>query len=148
MSLYKFEKTWARADYWGLIVLKPTQLPAIATEKDYLSAVFGLEKSSRFQAAIEGYQTALTRWPRSLIAFMGLGNSSYAVGDLHSAEDAFRSAVKHHPGTAAAYNNLAQVLLEQGRKQEALEAAQKAVAFGGPMSEVYKSTLKEIQSNN
>ena len=75
MSFFTFEKTWARSDYWGLIVLKPTQLPATAREKDYLAAVFGLEKSRRFDAAIEGYQKALTRWPRSLIAFMGLGNS-------------------------------------------------------------------------
>jgi hypothetical protein len=146
MSLDTFDKTWARSDYWGLIVLKPTQLPAIAREKDYLSAVFGLEKSSRFQAAIEGYQTALTRWPRSLIAFMGLGNSLYALGDLHGAEEAFRMAVKNHPGAAEAYNNLAQALLEQGHKQEALAAAQKAVAIGGPMREVYEATLRDIQS--
>ena len=146
MSFYTFEKTWARSDYWGLIVLKPTQLPAISREIDYLAAVFGLEKSRQFQVAIEGYQKALTRWPRSLIAFMGLGNSLYALGDLPGAEDAFRMAVKNHPEAAEAYNNLAQVLLEQGRKQEALEAAQRAVATGGPMSEVYESTLKEIQS--
>jgi len=146
MSLDTFDKTWARSDYWGLIVLKPTRLPAIASEKDYLSAVFGLEKSNRFQAAIEGYQTALTRWPRSLIAFMGLGNSLYALGDLQGAEEAFRMAVKNHPGAAEAYNNLAQALLEQGHKQEALAAAQKAVAIGGPMREVYEATLKDIQS--
>ena len=148
MSFYTFEKTWARSDYWGLIVLKPTQLPAIAREKDYLAAVFGLEKSRQFQAAIEGYQTALTRWPQSLIAYMGLGNSLYALGDLQGAEDAFRMAAKNHPGAAGAFNNLAQVLLEQGRKQEALKAAQRAVAIGGPLSEVYESTLKMIQSKN
>jgi len=146
MSFNTFEKTWARSGYWGLIVLKPTQLPAIAIENDYLSAVFGLEKSSRFQAAIEGYQTALTRWPRSLTAFMGLGNSRYALGDLHGAENAFKTAVKNHPGAADAYNNLAQVLSEQGRKLDALEAAQRAVAIGGPMREVYEATLKDIQS--
>ena len=146
MSLDTFDKTWARSDYWGLIVLKPIQLPAIAREKDYLAAVVGLEKSSRFQAAIEGYQTALTRWPRSLTAFMGLGNSRYALGDLHGAENAFKTAVKNHPGAADAYNNLAQVLSEQGRKQDALEAAQRAVAIGGPMREVYEATLKDIQS--
>ena len=33
-------------------------------------------------------------------------------------------------------------------EQEALEAAQKAVAIGGPMREVYESTLEEIQSKN
>ena len=146
MSFFTFEKTWARSDYWGLIVLKPTQLPAIAREKDYLAAVFGLEKSRQFDAAIKGYQNALTRWPQSLIGLMGLGNSLYAVGDLQGAEAAFRMAVKNHPEAAGAYNNLAQVLLEQGHKLEALEAAQMAVAIGGPMSEIYKSTLEEIQS--
>ncbi len=146
MSFHTFEKTWARSEYWGLIVLKPGQLPAIAREKDYLAAVFGLEKSRQYQAAIEGYQTALTQWPGSLIAFMGLGNSLYALGDLPGAENAFRMAVVNHPRAADAHNNLAQVLLEQGRKQEALESAQRAVAIGGPMGEVYESTLREIKS--
>jgi hypothetical protein len=148
MSFKTFEKTWARSEYWGLLVLKPSQLPVTAGEKDYLAAVFGLEKSRQYQAAIEGYQTALTRWPRSLIAFMGLGNSLYALGDLPGAENAFRMAVVNHPGAANAYNNLAQVLFEQGRKPEAIEAAQRAVAIGGPMAEVYETTLREIQSNN
>ena len=146
MSFYTFEKTWARSNYWGLIVLKPTQLPAVATEKDYLAAVFGLEKSRQFQAAIKGYQTALTRWPHSLIALMGQGNSLYAHGDLHGAEGAFKQAVMIHPEAAGAYNNLAQVLWEQGRNPEALEAAQRAVAIGGPLRGVYESTLREIKS--
>ena len=146
MSFFTFGKTWARSEYWGLIVLKPNQFPAIIRETDYLTAVFGLEKSRQYQAATEGYQTALTRWPRSLTAFMGLGNSLYALGDLPGAENAFRRAVVNHPRAANAHNNLAQVLLEQGRKREALEAAQRAVAIGGPMAEVYESTLREIKS--
>ena len=146
MSFFTFGKTWARGEYWGLIVLKPNQFPATVRETDYLTAVFGLEKSRQYQAATEGYQTALTRWPRSLIAFMGLGNSLYALGDLPGAENAFRRAVVNHPRAANAHNNLAQVLLEQGRKREALEAAQRAVAIGGPMAEVYESTLREIKS--
>jgi tetratricopeptide (TPR) repeat protein len=146
ISFSTFEKTWAHSNYWGMIVLKPTQLPAIAREKEYLAAVYGLEKSRQFQAAIEGYQTALILWPHSLIAFMGLGNSRYALGDLHGAEDAFRTAIKHHPRSAAAYNNLAQVLSEQGRKREAIVAARKAITIGGPMSDVYESTLLEVQS--
>jgi hypothetical protein len=55
-------------------------------------------------------------------------------------------AVVNHPRAADAHNNLAQVLLEQGRKREALESAQRAVAIGGPRVEVYESTLKEIKS--
>ncbi len=147
MSLNTFEKTWSRSSHWGLIVLKPSQLPAIATERDYLKAVLGLEKASQFKAASAGYQSALTRWPQSLAALMGLGNSRYALGDLQGAESAFATAVKHHPRAASAYNNLAQVLYEQGRKQEALDAAKRAVAIGGPMSEIYQSTLDAIQQN-
>ena len=146
--LNTFEKSWARSDHWGLIVLKPTQLPALAIEKEYLMAVLGLEKARQYQAAAQGYQSALTRWPTSLIAFMGLGNSHYALGDLQGAEDAFRMAVQNHPQAADAYNNLAQVLYEQGRRQEALEAARRAVAIGGPMSEIYESTLDTIQQKN
>ena len=148
ISFSTFKNTWARSNYWGIIVLKPSQVPAIAREKEYLAAVYGLEKSRQYDAAIEGYQTALTRWPYNLIALMGLGNSLYALGDFHGAEDALRKAVRHHPRAAVAYNNLAQVLSELGRKREALEAAQRAVAIGGPMSDVYNSTLKEIQSKN
>lgn len=148
MSLKIFEKTWSRSNYWGLIVLKPDQLPAIATEKDYLTAVLGLEKARQFHAAVEGYNAALARWPRSLVACMGLGNSLYALGDLPGAENAFRRAVNNHPRAAGAHNNLAQVLYEQGRQQEALEAAKRAVAIGGPMSEIYESTLEAIQPQN
>ncbi|MDX2502010.1 MAG: PA2778 family cysteine peptidase [Deltaproteobacteria bacterium] len=146
ISFATFEKTWAHSDYWGMLVLKPTQLPAITTENEYLAAVYGLEKTQQNYAAIQGYQTALTRWPKSLVAFMGMGNSRNELGDLHGAEDAFKKAIQHHPNAAVAYNNLAEILSKQGRKPEAVAAAQKAVAIGGPMKEVYESTLLEIQS--
>jgi tetratricopeptide (TPR) repeat protein len=141
-----FEKTWSRADYWGLLVLKPTQMPATAKEDVYLTAVLGLEKAHQFQAALSGYQSALTRWPQSFAALMGLGNSYYALGDLKNSEPAFREAVRLNPEDGPAYNNLAQVLLEQGRKGAALEAVRKAVAIGGPNLSIYQQTLKEIET--
>jgi len=141
-----FDKTWARGNYWGLLVLPPHQLPALAEATPYVKAVLGLEAAGQFQAAITGYQTASARWPESLAARMGLGNSYYAIGNLQLAEDAFRNALSAHPGAGAAYNNLAQVLLEQGRKTEALEAARKAVSLGGPLRAAYQETLREIQT--
>jgi len=146
MSYFLFDITWARSNYWGLLVLEPNQIPEMASEIKYLRAVLGLEKSRQFQAAATGYQTALTRWPGSLNAQLGLGNSYYALRDLKGAESAFREATELHPQSAAAYNNLAYVLLEQGRRQEALAAAQKAVALGGPLKSESEKTLLEIQS--
>jgi tetratricopeptide (TPR) repeat protein len=146
MSYHLFEKTWARSNYWGLMVLEPDQMPVLAKENEYLAAVVGLEKSRHFQAATAGYQAALTRWPHSLPARMGLGNSRYAMGDLKGAERAFRKATESHPQSAAAFNNLAYVLMEQGRMPQALAAAKKAVALGGPQISESEKTLQEIRS--
>jgi tetratricopeptide (TPR) repeat protein len=146
MPYHLFEKTWSRSNYWGLMVLEPDQLPVLAMENKYLAAVLGLEKSRHFRDAVTGYQTVLTRWPQSLTAQMGLGNSYYFLGDLKGAENAFREATRVHPQAAPAFNNLAQVLLEQGRKQEALAAAQTAVALGGPLKSESEKTLQEIRS--
>jgi len=145
LSQRVFNNTWARGDYWGLLVLPPSRLPATATEHNYVSAVLGLEKAQQWLAAIEGYNTALARWSSSLSARMGLGNSYYALGDLESAEAAFREATRQFPTNGMAFNNLAQVLWEQGKQQEALEAASRAVDLGGPLVEEYRRTLKEIQ---
>jgi len=141
-----FGSTWARSHYWGLLVLSPRDLPATAREKPYLQALLGLEKTHQWRGAVQGYETALGRWPGSLGALMGLGNSLYALGDLTKAETTFREASRLHPSSGAAFNNLAQVLWEQGREEKALWAAQRAVALGGPQSAVYRGTLKEIES--
>ena len=141
-----FEKTWARSKYWGIIILQPTQLPALAKEKTYLTAVLGLEKAHQYQAAVSGYRTALTRWPQSLAARMGLGNSYYALGEFTNSEYAFRETIRLHPRAGSAYNNLAQILMEQGRYPEAREMARKAVSLGGPSLAVYQQTLKEVES--
>jgi tetratricopeptide (TPR) repeat protein len=146
MASRVFEKTWARSHYWGLLILRPDQLPAMAKEDRFIEAVLGLEKARRFRAAIRGYKTALTRWPQNLTAMMGIGNCHYALGKLKDAESAFRETVRLHPKEGSALNNLAQILFEQGQNQEALEAAQKAVSLGGPLTAVYQKTLKEIQA--
>jgi tetratricopeptide (TPR) repeat protein len=146
LSMQVFQNTWARAEDWGLLVLKPDQLPATATEDKFVEAVVGLEKAKQPAAAAQGYRAALNRWPRSLAAMMGLGNSYYALGDLKRSEAAFRQAAESHPREGVAFNNLAHVLLEQGRREDALAAAQRAVALGGPHQSLFLKTLEEIRA--
>ena len=76
-----FEKTWARGSHWGLLVLRPTQLPATAREASFLAAAAGLERTRRHQDAVLAYTTASKKWPESYGARMGLGNSYYALGN-------------------------------------------------------------------
>lgn len=142
-----FVRTWRRADYWGLVVLPPNDLPASADERSYLKAVLGLEQAGQWEGAARAYAAALQRWPCSLRAIIGLGNSHYAIGDLIGAEQAFRNATETHPQSGEAFNNLAHVLADLDRYSEALQMARCAIALGGPRKPIYHQTLREIKKS-
>jgi tetratricopeptide (TPR) repeat protein len=146
MPFRVFDNTWARSDRWGLVVLSPDRLPATATEETYLAAAVGLEQARQHQAAAAAYQTALNRWPDSFVAWMGLGNSLYAMEDPVGAEQAFRGAAKLQPVNGAAFNNLARALAQQGRHEEAIAAARQAISCGGPLLEHFQRTLAELRA--
>lgn len=145
-SLRTFEHTWRRGDYWAVVVLPPDELPQTAEELPYLQSVLALEKLKRWQDTATAYSKALTRWPKSLGSHMGLGNSRYALGDLHAAEAAFRAATRAHPNAAVAFNNLAQVLADRKRWGEAEAMARRAVEIGGDNADVFRQTLARIKA--
>ncbi len=146
VALETFEHTWARSQYWAVVILPPDRLPFTAEELRYLQSVAALEQAGMKQDAATSYATALKRWPQSLAALMGLGNARYALGDLAGAEDAFRRAVKFHPDSAPAHNNLAQTLADRKRYDEAETTARRAIELGAadPFIEFYRHTLDEI----
>lgn len=143
-----FERTWRRSHYWAMVVMPPDRLPFTAEEIPYVQAVAPLERLSLWPETATAYATALKRWPKSLAARMGLGNSRYATGDVRGAEAAFREATQEHPEAAVAFNNLAQTLAEQNRWQEARAAAQRAVTLGGPQIVTFRDTLKQIEAKH
>ena len=141
-----FESTWKRSDYWGLLVLPSGQLPATGELADVLPAVVALEKAGQWTAAIDGYTAVLKHWPRSLTAYIGLGNCWYALGNLDSAASVLREASHRFPNEGTIFNNLAHVLFEQGDIKAAEQAAHQAVTLGGPLLDSYRQTLFEIQN--
>ena len=76
---------------------------------------------------------------------MGIGNSKYNLQELDSSADAFYQATQLQPENGLAYNNLAYVLAEQGKRNEALTAAQRAVDLSGPFQNTFRQTLDEIK---
>jgi tetratricopeptide (TPR) repeat protein len=145
MPLRVFERTWARAEHWAVVILPPDRLPATAEELRYLQSVAALESLQLYEQAAAGYAATLTRWPKSLGALIGLGNSRYALGDLAAAEAAFRQAVRHHPKAAVAFNNLAQTLADRGALADAEPLAARAVELD-PGNALYRTTLAEIRA--
>lgn len=147
VPLETFARTWARAERWAIVVLAPDTLPASAGEETVVRAAAGLERAGRAGDAILAYDAILERWPASLGALIGRGNARYALGDLDGAARAYRAALESHPGAAAVWNNLADVLAAQGERKAALIAARRAVALGGPHAETYRRTLDQIDGS-
>jgi hypothetical protein len=145
MSFWTFNNIWKRSHHWGLLVLPPNRVPEVAEENKWLTAIGGLEKAGQWQAAATGYASALKRWNKSFIAWIGLGNSLYNLHELDAAVDAFSKATQIQPENGIAYNNLANVLCEKGRLGEALKAAQRAVDLGGPFQDIFRQTLEDIK---
>lgn len=130
----------------------PSQLPATVPARSELTAV-PFHPQEDYQCGPAALATTLmysgvVTSPAALVpqvylpARIGKGNAAYALHDLDGAEAAYREATVRHPEAADAWNNLAQALLELGRGDEAVAAAQRAVDIGGPRLALYRSTLQ------
>ncbi len=143
MSLFAFERTWARGDYWAMVALAPPNIPATAQPIGYAQALAALERV-RVQPARAAYAAALRQWPSDRLLMLGAGNTAYAMGDLPAAAVAYQAAVQAHPDFADGWNNLAQVLLDQQQTRDALVAIRKAIALGGSRLPAYQDLQKTI----
>jgi len=143
ISLFAFERTWARGQYWAMLALKPGQLPATAEPQAYTAAVATLERTDA-RGAQQAFAAALQRWPDNRAALLGAGNTAYALGQRDAAAKAYRQAVLKHPDFADGWNNLAQVLLELNRRHEASQAIARAVALGGARLPEYLALQAKI----
>lgn len=145
MSLFTFERIWARGDHWAMLALPPGRLPATAEPAVHATAAAALERTNP-RAAQSAYEAALQRWPGQRTAMLGLGNTAYAQKQLDRAAAAYEAATAAHPDFADAWNNLAQVKLELMALPQALTAAERAVALGGPREARYRVLRDEIKS--
>ncbi len=121
-----FERYWQLADYWGLVVLPPSQLSETANELTHMQAASGLEQAGHVVEAEVAYKKILERWPQSLMALIGLGNMTYQRRDYAAARRYLKKAVELHPESASARHNLS-VALSAGLSA-ASTAAQAKVA--------------------
>ncbi len=139
-----FERTWRRSDHWALVTLPPDRLPAAGDRRAVLLAAAGLEQAAQYDAAATAYEAVSGRWPDEPLAWLGLGNASFALERFAAAEAAYRAAIDREPALAAAWNNLAYALSRQGRRDEAIDAALNAVALTGGSDPNHLDTLEEV----
>jgi tetratricopeptide (TPR) repeat protein len=145
MPFSYFERTWLAGNYWAMVVTRPGEVAATATESRWLDALLGLARGGKIDAAVEGYRAALARWPDSLPAAVGLANHLHARGSLDEAAGVLRNALQRNPQSVIVLNNLAQTLSDQGRNGEALALIQKADDPKSPFASEVRATRQLIE---
>jgi tetratricopeptide (TPR) repeat protein len=146
VDIAEFERSWARAQHWALVITPLERVPATADASRYLNAIAELETQQQFAATARAYTAALSRWPGNVAARFGLGNSRYGLGEFVLAEQQFRELLAQQPTLGVAWNNLAMSLLAQQRWDDAQDAAQQALQLGDASAAAARATLAEIDA--
>lgn len=147
MKTSKFLRSWRRADSWGVVVLTPGDLPTNRDMDTFVHAVADLEAVGQMEAAAGGYQAAVNYWPENTIAWLGLGNVHYELGQLELAQNAYTDLLDIDPHNVVALNNLAFVLADRGLIEDAVRMVDAALSRTEPadvLYEVITQTRSEI----
>lgn len=141
-----FLHTWRRSDYWGMVVVRPGDLPANADLRRFAAAIADYERTASNASAIAAWRSATHAWPGAALPLFGLANAYYANGDFGLATASYTELLVAEPGNHFARNNLAMTLAQQQQFVRALEQIDLALSLAPvpPESELLNATREEI----
>jgi hypothetical protein len=140
-SFDRIEKPWSGGGHAAILIR-----PRSADEQLEAAIRDGvaLEEAGKVDEAAARYRTLLTSHPDSLLLWTNLGNTQMQLHHNADAEKAFRRALAIEGGSRDTLNNLAWLLLQQSRLDEAETFARQAVAQRGPDSYLVLDTLARV----
>jgi Tfp pilus assembly protein PilF len=133
-----------------LLLLSSCSLPHVYVIEDPLTAIqhnelgYIYEKQGKFELAEKEYRRAVQKEKSWAVPYFNLGNLYFKMGDVKRAEEHYREAIEKDGTNPDFMNNLAYVLCEQSRYDEAEQWISRALSIN-PKKE-YLDTQKEIWS--
>jgi tetratricopeptide (TPR) repeat protein len=148
MDAAQFLMSWKRPGAWGMIALRPGELPAQPDPLHYLKAVNAFETKGNIMQAEKCYQAAITVWPENQAFLFALGNNYLLQEENSKAEGLFREVLTINPHHVAAANNLAETFVRKECYAQAAavieQAVQTAERLNSPLQEHVLQTRQEI----
>ena len=126
-GIRSFAASWERGSLWGFVAVKPGDLPARPDPGRYLRAVAAFETTGD-GGAMPAYRAATEQWPENRLSWLGLGNAAYAQESFRIAAAAYGRALEADPEDPIVLNNLSQVYLRLGCREQALATIDAALA--------------------
>jgi len=144
----RFLRSWQRGAEWAFVAVEPGALPATATPDAYVRAVADAERLLPARGADAAFAAALDRWPDDELVLFSAANRRLGGHDAAEAIALYRRLLARDPGHAAARNNLANALADEGCYAQALleaRAARSAVAAGDALYAAIDDTVATIE---
>ena len=116
----------------AITALKQAAQAEPGNEGHWLNLTRELMETSRHADAIAATENGIATIPKSYALHLRLGAAQLAAGHYQDAEKAFRELVDAHDPLATSYVGLAQVLLREGRAEEAVGVVAAAEKEIGP----------------
>ena len=142
MPMAVFERTWARAGHWALVVLQPGQMPVDDDETNYFQMLADAEQSQDAGLVSAAWRAGVQRWPASYLMALGLSNHLYGRGQVQEAADVLVQLLSVDDSSAAVHNNLAWLMLALGQPDQAIQLGREAVA----RDVVFAQSLADLHS--
>lgn len=144
--LSRFQRSWALADHWAMVLLKPGEIPATGSANRYLRAI--VESGSVLPIAVvsKALQTGAENWPGNADLHFALANELRHLERVVEAAAHYRSAIDIEPDHAGALNNFADLLFTEDCLTAAATyaaRASQAVLPDSPMAAVVEATVRE-----
>ena len=137
VSMQKLEKTWSGGGHTAILI-RPRTL------NEALRAAVALEEDGKIADAAEQYRSLSQSHADSPLVWTNYGNAEMQLGAKEEAERAFRKALALDPQSRDAMNNLAWLLYQQKRLDEAEVLARKAASEPGPDVYLVLDTLARV----
>jgi hypothetical protein len=143
-----FMVAWHNGGRWGMVVLRPGEIPASAEPALYLESAADFERVSTPQDSWLAFDASVRRWPSQPVAWIGRGTAAYRQGNLAEAARDYAAALRTDAAHAGARNNLAQTLLDLGCPRTAGNVLEPldAAALKPPLRDAVDDTRRSIEA--
>lgn len=145
----RFLYSWALANNWGMVVLRPGELPATATAGAYTEMLAASEGRLNSASATAALETGLRKWPTDPDLLFAAGNHARLANNPQIAAEHYRAALSNDPQHLGAMNNYADLLREESCFASALDqiiAARRVASPDSPVYPVIDATSQEIKA--
>ncbi|MDX1625376.1 MAG: PA2778 family cysteine peptidase, partial [Wenzhouxiangellaceae bacterium] len=108
----RWMRQWDWASRWGIVVLRPGELPARPKRANVYRALADFDERGRPEFRLAAWSAAAGRWPGDVLPRVGMANALLALKRSEEAEERYREALVIDAGHWPARLNLANLLLE------------------------------------